>query len=179
MKKVLLIIVMGAVVIAGVYLTTRPTVAPRHEGFFLSPGASAEGHETGTASVIDRTGTYADPSGFSFKVPDGYAVNAVTEPGAETVFVARAGTGQKIQMYITAYDEPVAQFGRARIKKDLPGLDLSRAKEFQIADGRGVSFDDSTGHEIWFAAGTQLYQVTAPAGQMDAAQEIVSTFSLK
>lgn len=119
---------------------------------------------------------YKDPSGFSFAIPGGYEATAAHESGAETITLVKGN--DRIQLYVTPYDEPAVSFGIARIQKDLPSLDLARARELAVADGKGVEFDDDAGHEVWFAAAGQLYQITAPAVQADAARQIVSTFKL-
>lgn len=165
-------VVIGAGILA--YMTTRPTIVP--DGTMATTTAGIMSVRTG--------GTYSDPSGFSIDLPPGYAARAVNEEGSETLFIeggtAEPGTSAKrFQFYITPYDEPASQFNTARIYKDLPNAITRNAREFTIAGGHGVEFDDDAGHEIWFAAAGQLYQVTAPRDQVAVAEHVVASFKLK
>ena len=137
---------------------------------------------TETTRTSGSDGFYADPSGFSFTAPDGLKATAVQEPGAETIIVGKA------QIYVTPYDEKPSAFNAARIRRDLPTLAMKNVHEFTIGDGGAaggtngggaVEFDDPAGHQIWFAAAGQLFQISAPADQAGIADKIVATFTFQ
>ena len=109
------------------------------------------------------------------------ALNAKTRQVIEPEPTASASStaAGRIQIFITPYDEDPAAFGIARIRRDLPSAPLAHATEFSIAGGRGVSFDDAAGREIWFAAAGQLYQMTAPEALAAEAQSAVDSFQLR
>jgi hypothetical protein len=171
------------VVGAGIYLTMRQASAPSAQVFGAPVATQSDSPASSTVAVPQQGSTYSDPSGFSIQLPAGYSARSVTEEGSETLFIERPASAvsaaARFQIYITPYDEPAAQFGITRIKKDLPSFAPKNAREFTITDGHGAEFDDDAGHEIWFAAAGQLYQLTAPADQTAVAEATVASFKLK
>lgn len=181
MNKAVAAIIVAGVALGG-YLMFRPAAAPSSSQAALSGPTASDPSVISGAVSIPGGARYADPSGFSIYIPDGYQATASQDEGAETILIRKAGSAsQEIQLYITPYDEPAAEFDAARISKDLPGLAsaLARSRGFSIAGGHGVEFDDANGHEIWFASAGQLYQITAPASLAATAEGVASSFKLK
>lgn len=117
---------------------------------------------------------YVDPSGFSFVVPDGYSTRVLQDGEARAIVVEREGSG--FQVSVSPYDEPVAEFGVARIKKDLPDIEMSEVRELSVSGGKGISFESDGVREIWFAADGSLYQITASRSEAAHAERVAETF---
>lgn len=168
MKKFIIVslaVVVGVAVVIWLSGSSRETIGGASQNIERPTGA-VEGPVKGSR--------YTDPSGFSFEMPSGYTARAISDGLGKTITVEKQGSG--FQIAVSPYDEPVAGFGEARIRKDLPDLVMKNVKDFSVAGGKGVSFDSDTGREIWFVSGETLYQISAPQSEAVNAQTAAATF---
>ncbi len=154
-------------------------------GLYVGLSGDSYQFETGASQNVERPNVqanisrYIDPSGFSFEKITGYEIRVLAEEIGKTLLFEKEGKAATgFQMFVSYYDEPALGFTTARIKKDLPDLVMKDVKEFDIAGGRGVSFESGSDREIWFVGGESLYQITAPVAESANAQKVVDTFKI-
>lgn len=122
--------------------------------------------------------------GFSFNYPTNFAVNEFPEDESKTVLIIKnIQTGQTIQIYITAYDDPDFVINAERVKKDIPDLPFSNSADVIVGGkAKGVAFfsvNEAFGGEtaeVWFADGENLYQATARAKDAKLLEEIIKSW---
>ncbi len=153
-----------------------------------SPSGTPQGAQNaGLNGMAPLPETYTDSDyGFSFQYPENYEVNPLVSADGRTILTAgqKGNLGFGFQVIITPFDEPASHITAARIAHDIPGMEVKDPTPFSIGTAaQGLSFQstEDTGptREIWFVAGGNLYQVTAPIGFDAILQQIMSTWQFK
>jgi hypothetical protein len=130
-------------------------------------------NENGGAQVVPRTeggARYASAAyGFSFVVPAGYTAHALGADAngtASVIVQSDSSSGSGLQVSISPFDENLAALTAARIKADLPDVQIAYAKNVQVAPGvTGLKFAsnnpayDGASEELWFVYKGNLYQL--------------------
>ena len=125
--------------------------------------------------------------GFSFNYPDGFTVSEFAEEGGKIVLTAQnAKTGEGLQIYITAYDDPNFVVSKESILRDVPDMPVLNSAD-AVVDGKakGAAFfseNESFGGataEVWFADGRNFYQATTLAKDAKILEEIIKSWKFK
>ena len=124
--------------------------------------------------------------GFSFNYPDGFTVSEFVEEGGKIVLTAQnAKTGQGLQIYITAYDDPNFLVSKESILRDVPDMPVLNSADV-VVDGKakGAAFfseNESFGKtaEVWFADGRNFYQATAYRKDVKILEEIIKSWEFR
>ena len=137
------------------------------------------------ANTNTNTKTYSNPQyRFSFDYPSELRASAFTAPdgNGDVVVVAGNKPDDGFQILISAFDEQVNQLTAARIRKDVPDMKILQPQDVLLGtEGKGIAFMDGTDastakRQIWFVAGSRLYQITAPAIFDGRLKEIMATW---
>lgn len=124
--------------------------------------------------------------GFSFNYPDDFAVSEFPEENGKTILmVQNTKTGQGLQVYITAYDDPNFIVNKERILRDVPDMPFLNSANV-VVDGKakGVAFfsqNESFGDtaEVWFASDGKFFQATTYGKNVRLLEEIVKSWKFR
>jgi hypothetical protein len=107
--------------------------------------------------------------GFSFDFPGEASISSIPDLGGEILLVR--GDSEEFQIYVASFDEE-GPITTARIKQDLPNLEINDDQQVVIGEGKniealifhGVSEDFGETREVWFVGNGHLFQVITPKG---------------
>ena len=147
---------------------------------------------TGTFTLPPSTSLYIPPElgdayrnsqfGFSFSVPEGFAVRETSLSENLTITVENT-TGDGIQIIISPFDPEAREISEAMVRADIPDMTLSDVQIIEIGtEHRGVAFlsdNEAFGgasREVWFPFRGNLYQISTYARLDSLLQTIFSTW---
>lgn len=136
---------------------------------FTSETKKLDNAKNDNKSVINLAKTYTNGKiSFSFNYPDGFTVSEFAEAdGKIALTVQNAKTGEGLQIYITAYDDPNFVANKKSILSDVPDMLFLNSTDVVIGGkAKGTAFfsqNEAFGDtaEVWFAKAGHFYQATA------------------
>lgn len=151
-----------------------------------SASTQAASSELTIVSKADLSNTYNDPIyHFSLNYPAGLKVSTFpnADGAGDYVLIADNKTGIGMQIFISPFDEPASALTADRIKKDAPSLAVINPQPLSGKElGSGISFldgdDTKANRQVWFVAGGNLYQITAPKGFDATLGKILATMKM-
>lgn len=181
MYRALLVIgVVGVVVAGGIFLVSHEGEGNNNWGEWMTElpegnfDVSQEEAEAAQQAVEEsytqgsELETYRDASGrFSFAYPPAYSVGAFDTGEQHTVLLQNNEQGVGLQILASPFDEDIV-LTEARIRQDLPGLDMRNVRRVRV-DGIPALLFASSGSdfgqsiELWFVHRGFLYQLTTYA----------------
>lgn len=148
-----------------------------------------EGQSVADVSATEKSFTHSI-LGFSFSYLKDYNISSFGnyyDSAGETILLQKDGGAQGLQVLVTPFDEDTA-LTIARVKKDLPSLNVTNAVEQNIGAENGtqaVVFSStnnlSTGpsFEAWFIYKKQLYQVSSSQTSKELFDKVISTWKFQ
>ncbi len=123
---------------------------------------------------------------FSFKYPEGFKVVSTQNSAAKRgeIIVVEESEKKSFQVLITPFDEP-NPITKARILRDVPDMLITEESNIIMVGGiKAFGFkseDEAVGetYEIWFVAGGNLFQISAPFSFKESLMNILVTWTFQ
>lgn len=118
---------------------------------------------------------------FSFELPQTFVVKTVEDLQGTYFIVSDTEQKNGFQIYTRNFDEKDVILTEARIKQDIPDMQMKDVHSIMIAQTRGISFisSDTQNREVWFVHKGTLYQITVSSDQEQLVQKILATWQFK
>ncbi len=167
MKKIIWIIIIGAVLWGGYYFLSSPASNPQ-----ISKDQKV---------VVDPKipKNYTDPDlGFGFSYPGDYTSSVINDGDIKTILIQKDGKG--MQLYVAPYDGAVVS--SLLIKREIKDVKVENLKDIESPNGiKATTFyynDSSLGGvwNVWFSRDKKIFQLVAQADHEEAIKMFVETF---
>lgn len=118
--------------------------------------------------------------GFTFNYPNNYRIGSFAEGEGDVVLLQDANAKTGLQITISPFDENINRLSEARIRQDLPDLDMQNVDQIMLGDLPAIFFtssDSSFGNsvEVWFIKNGNLYQMSTYSYQLPLLEQVAKS----
>jgi hypothetical protein len=169
LKSVIVGVFVLVVFVVVIYIFIKPKTDSPQTAQALAKQDSFDSAETLSKTYSNET------YGFSLPVPNDIKQTDLDDDNGETTLLQ--SPDYEMQIKISAFDEDIS-LNLARIKKDIPDMQLENPQEIKTDSTASVTFISGEGNqknrEIWFVHGGYLYQILSPAVHDSITEEMMA-----